>query len=1065
MAQMIEAPETQRCRVSSHFLPKFDNQSEGARLTSDPAAAGARCLAVSKKHSGHLVMAPPFYSKNGVANKFSRLGELLLREHFRTVWPDEPSAFERWWKHATRHSLCYSFECVTPRIAGDHGATPLAAYMVLTCVVHAGSDGILSPAQLLQLGASWRLPLNQVWYIAWTQAAAVEERLHGARWTMADAEADAILEGFGAPQQLFLRHGETQGEVLEGFVLMALDQPTDALLPLLTAYEAVVAPHRSAALDSALELGRACRDSEPWLVQALESPVTSAALEPRQSSVAIDRAWKLATTGSSPLAFLFQLLQAAYGHKVKLKPYEYAGRLQLQVEVGDDQVFFGWKLHMALRPIAPLYRGMVVTFDSHTPPPLAEALACAPAAAAGIVTPAAGGLDLTSGNGACLGDDPAIVASQPCCAATGAADGFPALPTGTAPVRVLAIAKLKCLRYLMRTFGVRNLMSVLLDHGPAAYIRRTQKFADTWGVPEDARAVLLATLAQWPHEVALLSPTEREELREGSDGTRGAGGSYLRFLEPFLQGSGRVHRAPADGDASSAAADRLRGYALLLVNLTGGHLSNEQLEPFRMGLLTLEGSGAQKQLQPGTSVVVQAPPTNKHLRKGVPLLVLVFGPPEGAEIKWHKMFGKCSELPSSVPELDGKVFLNLTPEQWEAAVSALPKSPMADAMADSAAYGALSGGDGGKGAADPYGGRALLDRTVVAVAALPPGGGKSSLFQALENLGWGVVSSDFERSRSGNFDHTLARLLRARPLVCYDKNLPDAAALAKLCRVLRATEGQHGLRVRVLLVVPDRLEHDIAWQRIRDRPSTDIALSCHIDGGPDKAYSMFHNIFFLASQKLLPLAQSLPGAEVSSAFWESLEASEQLADVLHRRAEDGEAPSIESIVEALESSAEGRAAATTSYMAATIPGTKLHMTLVPPAQPGASSATNAERGRAILALQPFVGATVTITLRAYHLANWRAGGGGARARRSQQLAVWEVEAVSGLPDELHFPAQSALYHVTDTAALIGRTSRDVFEFVCALKGGTVDRECELRTVTPPEGMQLPPQVLAVVTEI
>ena len=56
-------------RLSSHFFPKFDNQSEGVRLSSAPAAAGARCLAVSKKHSGHLVMAPPFYSKNGTANK------------------------------------------------------------------------------------------------------------------------------------------------------------------------------------------------------------------------------------------------------------------------------------------------------------------------------------------------------------------------------------------------------------------------------------------------------------------------------------------------------------------------------------------------------------------------------------------------------------------------------------------------------------------------------------------------------------------------------------------------------------------------------------------------------------------------------------------------------------------------------------------------------------------------------------------------------------------------------------------------------------------------------------
>ena len=77
-----------RARLVAHFLPKFDNQSEDVRLTGGHPDA-CRCLLVSKKHSGSLVMAPPFYSKNGCANKYSRLGELILREHFRAVWPDE----------------------------------------------------------------------------------------------------------------------------------------------------------------------------------------------------------------------------------------------------------------------------------------------------------------------------------------------------------------------------------------------------------------------------------------------------------------------------------------------------------------------------------------------------------------------------------------------------------------------------------------------------------------------------------------------------------------------------------------------------------------------------------------------------------------------------------------------------------------------------------------------------------------------------------------------------------------------------------------------------------------
>ena len=92
-------------RIHAHFLPKFDNQSESARLTKEPAcAAEARCLAVTKKHSGHLVMCPPFYSKNGSANRYSRAGEMLLREHFDAVFPGCGAArFAAWWAHAEAH--------------------------------------------------------------------------------------------------------------------------------------------------------------------------------------------------------------------------------------------------------------------------------------------------------------------------------------------------------------------------------------------------------------------------------------------------------------------------------------------------------------------------------------------------------------------------------------------------------------------------------------------------------------------------------------------------------------------------------------------------------------------------------------------------------------------------------------------------------------------------------------------------------------------------------------------------------------------------------------------------
>ena len=94
------------------------------------------------------------------------MGEVLLRAHFGAVFPGRGAeAFAAWWQHAEAHGLCYSLECVVPRILGDHGATPTAAYMVLTIISHVSGGGtFLSPAQLLApppRGAfrSTRLPL------------------------------------------------------------------------------------------------------------------------------------------------------------------------------------------------------------------------------------------------------------------------------------------------------------------------------------------------------------------------------------------------------------------------------------------------------------------------------------------------------------------------------------------------------------------------------------------------------------------------------------------------------------------------------------------------------------------------------------------------------------------------------------------------------------------------------------------------------------------------------------------------------------------------------------------
>ena len=872
-------------RCSSHFLPKFDNldsTGESPRLTADPALAGgvAKCLAISKKHSGHLVMCPPFYSKNGSANAFSRMGEIILRAHFKAAWPDGEAQFDAWWIHAEAHALCYCFECVVPRLLGDHGATPKAAYMVLTCVTHTGGGGILSPAQLLALAAAWRLPLNEVWYVRWEEAGAVEDSLHEKRWTIGDEEADRELERRGTYQG-FLSHSLTQGPVLEGFVLMALDTSPHELAPLLAAYEAAVAPVREACLAAYLGLAAACHAQESWLIATLELPSPR---EPRRLDMAAEVAWRYGREGShGPLSALFRTLRALYAHRVHLKAYEYSatnGRgpsLQLQIEGGDDQIFFGWPLHMGVGGAAPLYRGMVVQFDDVALGSLEAALGSAAEMAAARGVPVAG--------------------------------AAAALPSA----RVLRLAKLKCLRYLARTFGVRNLLPTLLSGGPPAYLSATQRFFTNWSVPAALVPTYAASFAGWAAEVQSFTPAEVQTLRSRHTGIVREG-SYLAHLEPYLEG----HRRPRDGGGASFGLEQ---FCVIVSNLSGAPLPAGALEecvgpplPLRAspfprapaagshtpGLAGRYAPGmllrlaSEKGAAPcaGTVLSLDAPPGGRFFSPTVPTLVLIVPPGRGVEPKWTKMMNSCQTLDDRFPSLaGGRVFVRPPLEQWKEAVAKLAQQdalptlvPRTSLSAEATSAAALAAATAPASSAANGTGRSRL---VIAVLALPPGGGKSSLYAALARGGAAVVSSDEERAkRHGNFDSMLGQLLQRNEVVCYDKNIPDATGLSKLVRVLSGFERSLLVRIHVLVVVPATLQHDVAWARVRARPREDIALNIHtIDGGERAAYRVFNSIFFRPSLAYLPAAQALPGAVVSDAFWQGTDTAAALASqILSQRA-------------------------------------------------------------------------------------------------------------------------------------------------------------------------------------
>ena len=1170
-------------RIHANFLPKFDNQAESARLTRDPATAGARCLAVTKKHSGHLVMCPPFYSKNGCANRYSRAGELLLRAHFNAVFPGRGGErFDAWWAHAEAHGLCYSFECIVPRVLGDHGATPRAAYMVLTVVSHVGSGGtFLSPAQLLVLATAWRLPVNEVTYVPWTAAAAVEEALHSSRWTATDADATAYLASAGALQQGFLPHGETQGNVLEGFVLMALDVSIADLQPLIARYEAAVAKARPAALREALRLGAACHAREAWLTEQLDAG--SGAPEARRIEGMNGAAcWDVGggssggvsggggsgggcsgggsggdgcSDQSEPLRRLFRTLRASYAHRVALKAYEYKGSLQLQIDVSDDQIFFGWGIHQAVSGCAPLYRGMVVQFDGRELPPVSEALRSAVALATAtsamdVDAEAAGGFAAT-----------AVEAKRQCVregaetagAATGGrGDAAASLLAANIPgARVLGIAKLKCLNYLVRTFGVRNLLPILLEKGAPAYLAATERFYKNWSVPTEHCERLAAMFSGWAREVMTLPEAERRTLR---------GGEYLWLLEPYLAGERR---------GTESAPFGAENFLVLLVNLRGAPLPREAVGLYAPGLIPVSmggGNGGIGHLvRAGHVMVLEAPPSGRLVGagSGVPSLVVLFPPPETAEIKWHKMWGACTSLETRFPQLRGRVFVEPPIDEWRSVVAslaaALPPPPpsyaahtvvqqasvagasVAAAAAIAAAAAAAAPAAAAAAAAPPtqqFEPEGLPVRTVVVILGLPPGGGKSSLFGLLRAEGAAVVSSDEEQRRGGNFDQVLVGLLRQHPLVCYDKNVPNLKGLEKVFKVLGNAERSQRVAIRLLPIVPASVRHDVAWRRVCSRPSDDPALNIHTcKGGEREAYRVFRTIFFDECERFLPMAHALPGAIVTDAFWEGMHEARQVArQALMTLPQAAPLAAIRTAADAAAAGsglpATGTSAASdaAAWLCAEIPRSNLHLTLVPPpiaplgrlagggsgrggggggggfgdggggGGGGGPNEHSGARAEAVRRLRRFAGQRVRIGLGQYHLFTARhpadAEGGGegeggedneddeggepaaasappsssrtGRAGRGglvmpeRQCGVWEVEGVYGLPEDAHYPPQRAIYHVTDTAALIGCAPREAGELLRALRSGELGTEWQVSSTQGSGSTRCPAEVDAMV---
>ena len=452
-------------------------------------------------------------------------------------------------------------------------------------------------------------------------------------------------------------------------------------------------------------------------------------------------------------------------------------------------------------------------------------------------------------------------------------------------IRIIHIAKLKCLQYMVRTFMHRNLLSMLL-RAPASYIEGLQNFLRIWEVPASYHPVLLQQGRLWMEYVTSLSVAEKESIKA----------NFLdhfedRFL-PLCRGKGIFSTCPAgNGDADQGSSNSLfnqeegdssvkNDNVVILVNFSP--LQRIYVEQ-RLGKDTwdlpksLKGKKGRAVLDPATLLETKMvyymertfPPmkvlfpnlTGKGEDAISPVvfvngkqrgLVLLYFSPFETKCKFSKGNADDGDTSSSAPRFPDEGEHSRLQNMWRGAVSSTPRnsclsvsSSCSEKELKEAIKWAREMATDGDNSGQKAEGRTLAIAksphpsfgiyslstaghhapghppcpivNILTIAALPPGGGKTTVFKALHNkYGFPYISSDDHKDRM-KFENALMGAIKdacisfiakqsqpspsspsssssssdpehycvVSPTVLYDKNIPDYNGWSRLLKVLR----------------------------------------------------------------------------------------------------------------------------------------------------------------------------------------------------------------------------------------------------------------------------------------
>ncbi|CAG7867414.1 unnamed protein product [Brassica rapa] len=556
-----------QAQIRATFYPKFENEKTDQEIRTrmiEMVSKGLATLEVSLKHSGSLFMyaghSGGAYAKNSFGNIYTAVGVFVLSRMFREAWGTKALKKEAEFNDfLEKNRMCISMELVTA-VLGDHGQRPLDDYVVVTAVTELGNGKpkFYSTSEIIAFCRKWRLPTNHVWLFSTRKSvtsffAAFDALCEEGTATSVCRALDEVAD-ISVPASK--DHVKVQGEILEGLVARIVSSGSAIDM------ENVLRDHPPPPFDGAdLNLGLSLREicaahrsNEEQQIKALLKSVgpsfcpsdldwfgdESADSHSKNADKSVVTKFLQAQPADYSTSKLQEMIRLMKEKRLPaaFKCYHNFNRAndvspenlfyKLVVHVHSDSGFRRYQREMRHMPgLWPLYRGFFVD------------------------------INLFKSN---KGRDQMALKSIDSAVKDASENSGQQGKDGLADDDANLMIKLKFLTYKLRTFLIRNGLSILFKEGPAAYKAYYLRQMKIWGTSDGKQKELCKMLDEWA-----------AHIKRKCGNKQLSSSIYLSEAEPFLEQYAK--RSPKNQVLVGSAGNLVRAEDFLA--LVDGDLDEE----------------------------------------------------------------------------------------------------------------------------------------------------------------------------------------------------------------------------------------------------------------------------------------------------------------------------------------------------------------------------------------------------------------------------------------------------------------------------------------------------------